>query len=37
VLIVAGGGFTEVYGTSYGGGELHPSGWVREDETTCTS
>jgi len=30
VLIVAGGGFTEVYGTSYGGGELHPSGWVRE-------
>lgn len=30
LLIVAGGGFQQVYGTSYGGGELHPSGWVRE-------
>ena len=30
LLIVTSGGFRQVYGTSYGGGELHPSGWVRE-------
>lgn len=30
LLIVSAGGFSEVYGVSYGGGELHTSGWVRE-------
>jgi hypothetical protein len=30
LLIIAGGGLQEVYGVRYGGGELHPSGWVRE-------
>lgn len=30
LMIAAAGGFTEVYGVSYGGGELHASGWVRE-------
>lgn len=30
LLIASAGGFGSVYGVSYGGGELHTSGWVRE-------